>query len=183
MCHLCRYWISCLALWLTCSEPIQFIWLSNILKRIWFDICAFILFIFHSIFVQIKELWTYGHITQQHDTNQNIWVKPIGLWQGCRYVHDDIFYDCWSGGFRFKCIVSHHYIENYSIYKQDLCFSPYRIYYVRGSWIHTCYEFMDINKNTFKSALVTTSSKRELVLCDHNLYSPSQCISYQLNLY
>ena len=75
-------------------------------------------------------LWTYEHITQQNDTNQNIWVKPIGLWQGCRYVHDDIFYDCWSGGFRFICIVFHHYIEKYSIYKQDLCFSPCRIYFV-----------------------------------------------------
>jgi hypothetical protein len=90
----------------------------------------------HSIFVQIKELWTYGRITQQKDTNQNIWVKPIGLWQGCRYVHDDIFYDCWSWGFRFICIVFHYYIEKYSIYKQNLCFSPCRIYFVRGSWIH-----------------------------------------------
>jgi hypothetical protein len=48
----------------------------------------------------------------------------------------------------------------------------------------TCvYEFMDRNKNTIKSALVTTSIKQELVLCDHNGYFPSQCISYQLNLY
>ena len=80
-------------------------------------------------------------------------------------------------------IVFHHYIENYSIYKQDLCFSPCRIYFVRGSWIHACYEFMDRNTNTVKPALVTTSIKRKLVLCDHNFYFPSQCISYQLNLY
>jgi hypothetical protein len=153
------------------------------LKRTWFDIYVFIFFIFHSILVQIKELWTYGHITQQNDTNQNIWVKLIGLWQGCRYVHDDIFYDCWSWGFRFICIVFHYYIEKYSIYKQNLCFSPCRIYFVRGSWIHACYEFMDRNTNTVKPALVTTSIKRKLVLCDHNFYFPSQCISYQLNLY
>jgi hypothetical protein len=31
--------------------------------------------------------------------------------------------------------------------------------------------------------LVTTSIKQKLVLCDFNLYFPSQCISYQLNLY
>ena len=51
-------------------------------------------------------------------------------------------------------------------------------------FVDTCvYEFMDRNKNTVKPALVTTSIKRKLVLCDHNFYFPSQCISYQLNLY
>jgi hypothetical protein len=42
-----------------------------------------------------------------------------------------------------------------------------------------------INKNvdTVKPALVTTSIKQHLVLCDLRFYFPSQCISYQLNLY
>jgi len=34
-----------------------------------------------------------------------------------------------------------------------------------------------------KPALVTTSIKLKLVLCNVNLYFPSQCVSYQLNLY
>jgi hypothetical protein len=103
--------------------------------------------------------------TQQKDTNQNIWVKPIGLMQGCRYVHDDIFYDCWSGGFRFICIVFHHYIEKYSIYKQDLCFSPCCIYFVRGSWIHA-YVIVYISASLHKSnRFYSNVLIRVLLLC------------------
>jgi hypothetical protein len=36
--------------------------------------------------------------------------------------------------------------------------------------------------NTVKPTLVTTSIKQKLVLCDLNLYFPSQCASYQLNI-
>jgi hypothetical protein len=36
--------------------------------------------------------------------------------------------------------------------------------------------------NTVKPALVTSSIKQKLVLCDLNLYFPSQCVSYHLNL-
>ena len=37
--------------------------------------------------------------------------------------------------------------------------------------------------NTVKPPLVTTSIKQLVVLCDLNFYFPSQCMSYQLNLY
>ena len=47
-----------------------------------------------------------------------------------------------------------------------------------------------INNNNFivikhiqSNLLVTTSIKQELVLCDLNFHSPSQCISYQSYLY
>ena len=42
---------------------------------------------------------------------------------------------------------------------------------------------MTEKENTVKHALVTTSIKQKLVLYDLNLYFPSQCVSYQLNLY
>jgi len=53
-----------------------------------------------SYFIQLM----YRYIlmdTTQHDTNQNILVKHIGLWEGCRYVHYEICYLCWSWGLIF----------------------------------------------------------------------------------
>ena len=50
-----------------------------------------------------------------------------------------------------------------------------QLYYVNTIEYHYPY--------TVKQALVTTSIKQKLVLCDRNFYFPSQCISYQYNLY
>ena len=47
----------------------------------------------------------------------------------------------------------------------------------------TAHNVIGNSQSTVKPVLVTTSIMQKLVLCYVNLYLPSQCISYQLNLY
>jgi hypothetical protein len=63
----------------------------------------------------------------------------------------------------------------------DLCFIFYSL--PPKAKIVPCLIHLNVNVYTVKPSLVTTSIKQHLVLCDFNFYFPSQCVSYQLNLY